>query len=81
MGTPLGPKYIPYSYMDTFGRVGLIIPILRARGRGGGERRSDHNLSSNRSGEGDVSPTHPSAVRFPWPVLGGVPELGPPLRV
>ena len=27
MGTPLGPKYIPYTYMDPLGKVSLRGPV------------------------------------------------------
>ena len=32
MGTPLGPKYIPYTYMDPLG-LGIVTPQDRSRSR------------------------------------------------
>ena len=30
MGTPLGPKYIPYTYMDPLGRLNRAIARTKA---------------------------------------------------
>ena len=32
MGTPLGPKYIPYTYMDPLGLMGVVLKVLVRRG-------------------------------------------------
>ena len=32
MGTPVGPKYIPYPYLDPLGEGGLCLRVGKANG-------------------------------------------------
>ena len=48
MGTPLGPKYIPYTYMDPLGKVvhvGLTVQNIYCARRGLRIRTSSHYIS------------------------------------
>ena len=42
MGTPLGPKYIPYTYMDPLGMIG---PQLKCQGGARGCREYPFGLA------------------------------------
>ena len=33
MGTPLGPKYIPYTYMDPLGKLKVFLPARSTAAR------------------------------------------------